>query len=115
MEKRSESRIESHVQFFVQIHECAAAPELVGSSISCSGVDFSAHGLQLKTDHKIPVNTYVNITIGIGEPFSMYSLFGDVRWARGDDQDCFMGILLKDEPGSDFGEWVERFNSIFES
>ena len=113
MEKRSESRVESDIRFFIHIHECEANPELVGNSITCSGVDFSAHGLQLKTETILPAGTILHVTIGIGEPFAMYLLAGTVRWARETKEGTFMGVLLKDQPDTDFNEWVSRFTRLF--
>ena len=113
MDKRRESRVEKHIRFFVHVSECDADPELVGTSIACTGVDFSPHGLQLKTEHALPVDTVINITIGIGEPFAMYLLAGEVRWARVTDSGSFMGVLLKDREGTEYSDWVDRLYELF--
>ncbi len=113
MNKRAEDRIESQIRFFVHVCECETDPSLVGTSVTCQGVDFSAHGLQLKTDDLLPVDSHLNITIGIGDPFSMYLLSGEVRWARSTNDGSFMGILLEKRERTDYEAWVERFNELF--
>jgi hypothetical protein len=113
MEHRSEERVESQIRFFVHVAECDTDPSMVGTSVTCIGVDFSAHGLQLKTDNILPVSTSLNITIGIGDPFSMYLLSGEIRWARETNEGSFMGILLEDRENTDYRAWEQRFNKLF--
>ena len=112
MDKRSESRVENHIRFFIHVAECTADPELVGTSITCTSVDFSAHGLQLKTEQALPVDTVLNITIGIGEPFSMYLLSGVIRWARSTKAGAYMGIQLQDKEGTDYDIWVQSLSGL---
>ena len=114
MDKRGESRVESQLRFFINVNECDADPDLVGQSITCTGVDFSAHGLQIKAEHILPSDTKINITIGLGEPFSMYLLNGIVRWSRSTNSGTFMGILLQNMEGTDYANWTGRFNELFE-
>jgi len=113
MEHRSEDRVESQIRFFVHVSECETDPSMVGTSVTCTGVDFSAHGLQLKADDTLPVSSTLNITIGIGDPFSMYLLSGEIRWARMTNDGSFMGILLEDKEKTDYDAWVKRFSEIF--
>lgn len=113
MEQRSEERVESHIRFFVHVHECAARADLVGLSISCEAVDFSPNGLQFHADETLPVGTVLNITIGVDEPFAMFLLQGAVRWTRPVDKGCFAGILLHDAKGTDFGSWQQQFKDLF--
>ena len=90
-------------------------PDLVGVSVACEGVDFSIHGLQFRTAAQIPVGSRLNITIGIGEPFAMFLLSGETRWVRERDGDSYAGILLSDQPETDYHQWCERFDEIFAS
>lgn len=115
MEQRTEPRVESHIRFFIHVCECDADPDLVGTSIACTGVDFSPHGLQLKTEQALPVDTVLNITIGIADPFSMYLLAGEIRWVRTTKTGALMGILLKDREGTDYNEWVDKLYELFSS
>ena len=73
------------------------------------------HGLQLRTEHELLNGTLLNITIGIGQPFSMYLLRGEVRWVRQGDGECYMGVLIRDAEGTDYEKWVTNFDSIFTS
>ena len=113
MENRSEPRIDHQVRFFVHVHECDEDPDIVGTSLSCDAVDFSVHGLQLRTEYELITGTLLNITIGIGQPFAMYLLRGEVRWVRPNADEIFMGVLLRDADATDFAAWVENFDEIF--
>ena len=61
MDKRSEERVQHNVRFFVHVHECDEDPDLVGVSIACEAVDFSPHGLQLKTDEQLPEGSLLSL------------------------------------------------------
>lgn len=114
MDKRSEARIQHNVRFFVHVHDCEEDPDLIGVSIACEAVDFSPHGLQFRSDQSLPPGTLLNITIGIGDPFAMYLLRGEVRWSRSlDEDDIAIGILLHDAEGTDLEKWQSTFGDIF--
>ena len=113
MENRAEPRIEHQVRFFVHVHECAEDPDIVGTSLTCEAVDFSVHGMQLRTAVELPSGTLLNITIGIGNPFAMYLLRGEVRWVRANDEEVYMGVLLRQAEGTDLENWTQRFAEIF--
>lgn len=113
MDKRSEARIPHNLKFFVHIHECVKDPSLVGESIACEAVDFSPNGLQFRSDQALAPRTLLNITVGIGEKYSMYLLRGEVRWVRGVDGANAMGVLLQDVPDTNFASWGEDFDKIF--
>ena len=113
MEQRSEPRIPQHVRFFVHVHECEEDHDLVGTSVTCEALDFSVHGLQLKTDSKLFQGSLLDITIGIGDPFAMYLLRGEIRWVTQEEEDFYMGVLLVDEEHMDLDKWVENFGSTF--
>jgi len=113
MEQRREARINRTVRFFVNIFECDEHPDLVGESVACEAIDFSTHGLQFKTEQQLLPKSLLNITIGIGEPFAMYLLRGEVRWIRENAGDFFLGILLKNDEETDLEEWVDDFADQF--
>lgn len=52
----------------------------------------------------------LNITIGIGDPFAMYLLRGEIRWVKGEQGKFYMGILLKDEKHMNLAKWIENFD-----
>ena len=113
MDKRSEARIPHNVRFFVHIHACEDDPDMVGMSIACEAIDFSPKGLQFRTDQSLIPGSLLNVTIGIGKPFAMYLLRGEVRWVREVDDDYAMGILLRAAEGTDLKDWQSAFDEIF--
>ncbi|MCH8258006.1 MAG: PilZ domain-containing protein [Proteobacteria bacterium] len=113
MDKRREPRIEHKIRFFVHIHECNDNPDLVGVSIACEAVDFSSHGMQIRTDRELTPKTLLKITIGIGDPFAMYVLRGEIRWVKIVDDEYHMGVMLmEEEEGTDLDAWVEHFDAL---
>jgi len=113
MDHRSEPRVQHEIRFFVHVNDCPDKPELVGVSAACEAIDFSIHGLQFHTEDQFPAGTTLNITIGIGDPFAMFLLSGECRWAREGDGGWYMGILLHDKEGTDYAGWCQRFEEIF--
>lgn len=113
MDKRVEHRFPNNIRFFIHIHECKEDPDMVGVSVACEAVDFSHRGIQFKTDTRLIQHTLLNITIGIGEPFAMFLLRGEVRWIKDVDDHLTMGVLLQDEEGTDYDKWEAEFDSIF--
>jgi hypothetical protein len=107
MEQRQEPRTAHKIRLFVHVHDCEEDPDLVGVTIACETVDLSTHGLQLKTNLELTTGTLLNITIGIGDPFAMYLLRGELRWIRPDGDDYCMGVLLKEAGDTDFDKWIE--------
>ena len=112
MEQRREARIDFNIRFFVHVHESETDLDLVGQSLQCEAIDFSAHGMQFKTNCELSPKTMLNITIGIGEPFSMYLLRGEVRWVRSSGDDFNMGILLQPAEETDLERWVDNFETL---
>lgn len=113
MDKRSEARVPANIQFVVSVHECKDDPSLEGVSVKCVAVDFSPHGLQFRSDRELHPKSMLNITIAVGEPHKAYDLLGEIRWVRNIDGDHAMGILLHEEPGTDWEAWQNDFPTIF--
>jgi hypothetical protein len=113
MEKRNEPRINHNIRFFVHVQACDENPDLIGTSVECEAIDFSIHGMQFKTEQLLPTSTLLNITIGIGKPFSMHTLQGQIRWARIVQGDICMGVMLMDIAGTDYAKWEVTFKAIF--
>ena len=113
MDNRNEPRINHNTRFVVHVQACDENPDLIGRSVECEAIDFSIHGMQLKTAQLLPASTLLNITIGIGEPFSMHTLQGEIRWARMVKDDICMGVLLVDIAGTDYAKWEVTFKAIF--
>jgi hypothetical protein len=112
MEQRGEERIDHNVRFFVNVFESKEEPDMAGMALECEAVDFSAHGMQLSTNAIISAGALVNITIGIGEPFAMYQLRGEIRWVRPKDDLCFMGILMLETEDTDLERWLANFGTF---
>lgn len=114
-EQRGEARIDHNVRLFVHVHRADDEPEMVGVSLEGEAVDFSAHGMQFKTKAELSPGTRLNITVGIGKPFCMYLLRGDLRWSRRtEDGQYSMGVLLIPAEGTDFDTWLEAFDQLFD-
>ena len=113
MDKRLEPRIEHEVKFFVHIKECRDDPDLVGLSVECTAIDVSTRGMQFRTDVRLYAANELGITIGVGEPFAMYELYGEVRWVRDLANDYCMGVLLEERDGTDYGKWETDFRGLF--
>ncbi len=111
MDKRREPRV---VDNSAHIHECYDDPDLVGESIACEVIDFTCHGIRLRTHYALVPNTLLNITIGIGNPVSKYQFRGKILWTEIIDNDCHMGILYSEEKDSDLDAWVGYVGSMFD-
>ena len=109
MDKRREPRIELLVKFFVHVHECAEDPDLAGVSVDSEALDFSSHGVQFRTDQDLALKTLLNITIGIGDPFAMYLLRGEIRWTKPEDDEYYVGVRLNEAEGTDLDAWIAYF------
>ena len=113
MDKRKESRKDYNLRFFVHVHNSEADADMVGMSLTCEAVDVSAHGIQFSTNVELTAGTVLNITIGIGEPFAMYLLRGEVRWVRAAEDEYLMGVLLQSAEDTDLDRWLDNFNLLF--
>ncbi len=113
MDKRGEPRVPHQINFFVHVHECTEDPDMIGVSVEAEAIDFSTRGMQFKTDTQLPTRAVLNITIGVGEPFAMYELRGEIRWVRESDGDVFMGVLLTEDAGTDYEMWGDAFKATF--
>jgi hypothetical protein len=113
MDKRAEPRVNHNIRVFVHVHECKDHPDLVGTSLKCEAIDFSTRGMQFSCAESLPVSSILSITIGIGEPFAMYLLQGEVRWVRTVDGDFCMGVLLQQNDATDYLVWEHDFTNVF--
>ena len=107
-DKRREPRVVDNI---VHIHECRNDPDLVDESISCEGINFSSHGLQLRTDYALVPNTPLNITLSIGDSVTRYQLRGEIRWTEIIDNDCQIGLLFSEE--KDFNGWAADVENMY--
>ena len=55
----------------------------------------------------------LNITIGIGDPFAMRLLRGEVCWMKCEMDEYFMGVLLLEEDSTDLDSWNSHFATMF--
>lgn len=113
MDKRKEGRIDYNLRFFVHVHHSEADADMVGMSLTCDAIDISAHGMQFSTNAELTAGTILNVTIGIGEPFAMYLLRGEVRWVRTSGDEYLMGVLLQSAQDTDLDRWLENFDTLF--
>lgn len=112
-ENRLEPRTIRNIGIFAHVHSCDEMPELVGVSIPCNTTDFSLHGLQCNSDVLLPKGSLINNTVGIGHPFAMYLLLGEIRWVHESEEEMSMGVSLMENEASDFERWLKDFDTIF--
>lgn len=112
MEHRAESRVDFNVRFFVHVHESKAEPDMAGLSLECEAIDFSAHGMQFSTNSVLSNGALVNVSVGVGDPFSMYVLRAQVRWLRPKGDEYYMGVMLLAEDGTDLEQWVANLSTL---
>ena len=108
-DQRREERVENNVRFFVHVYASETDPDMVGMSLECEAIDFSAHGMQFSTNADLSAGTLLNITIGIEEPFAMCLLRGEARWTRPKDDVYLMGVLLLETDDTDLSAWLKGF------
>lgn len=113
MEKRSEARNLQQIELYVHLDECEEDPALIGESFECRALDVSPHGIKLLCDELLFEGNQLNITIGVGEPFSLYMLRGEIRWVKETDLGYQLGIKLAKDDLTDYERWVAEFNEIF--
>ncbi len=109
--QRSENRREQNFRFVVHVHESTAQPRMVGMSLQCEAIDFSAHGMQFSSHSELNPGSLVNLTIAIGEPVALYLLRGEVRWTRQVGASYRMGVMIKPAEDTDYQQWTEAFRS----
>lgn len=113
MNKRTESRIFQNIEFSVYVDECEQDPKLIGEPFDCEALDVSAHGLKVLCDLKLYEGNSLNITIGVGEPFSYYILKGELRWVKETDEGYEFGIKVIVDDQTDSARWIKEFDGMF--
>ena len=113
MEQRAEERVDISLRFFVQVHESEEDPDMVGLSLECEAIDFSAHGMQFSTNSELSIGALVNVTVGVADPFAMYMLRDQARWVRNKDDVYFMGVLINQDEDTDIVRWLDNFEERF--
>ena len=78
---RQERREVSGRRLFVQITQ-AADSELVGTTMSCTSVVASAHGIKFLVEHFIPVGCLLDLWVDDESRLGKFFLSGDVRWTH---------------------------------
>lgn len=111
-EQRTETRVDINVRFFVHVHESEDEPDMVGLSLECKAIDFSPSGMQFSTNSVLSPGALVNVSVGVGEPFSTYLLRAQVRWVRPKNDEYYMGVMLLATDETDLEQWVEIFPAL---
>ena len=112
-DKRTEQRVLQNIEFYVYIDECTQNPALVGESFDCQATDVSPHGMGISCSEALYKGNLLNITIGAGNPFTLYILKGSVQWINKEDGEYQVGIKLTDDTDSDIERWIQEFDNIF--
>lgn len=110
-DQRSEPRVAHQMEFLVRVDKAGENPDLVGESLACEAIDFSMHGMQFKSGRALSRQDVVTITVDL--PHARYVVRGEVRWVRGSGDECYVGAMLLDEKGTDYGAWADNFAESF--
>ena len=82
VECRKHPRIGTEEKVFGLIIGCSSNSDLIGERFNCATRNISAGGLQIWTDHSIPVGTVLDLHVSVGEHAGDLLLKGEVRWVK---------------------------------
>ena len=97
-------RIERSEEVLIDVISCVNQPELNDTSLACRTVDMSEHGMKVRTEMAIPVDTIVSLRLDFSA--QLYRLEGEARWHR-EDMHC-VGFRIMDE-SPDISDWNRMF------
>jgi Tfp pilus assembly protein PilZ len=110
-DKRVHPRVESHNRLFTQVVSAPDAPDLVGTTVSCSAVNMSIGGLQFRTQEELPVGTLLDLWVEVASRQGKFFLSGEVRWTRPGEPlpdgtpIWIVGVQLKTGAATDILSW----------
>jgi Tfp pilus assembly protein PilZ len=111
-DQRLHPRLESDDRLFSQVVLSSEAPDIVGTTLSCTAVNLSVGGIQFKTNAPVPAGSLLDLWVDISSRPGKFFLAGEVRWSRPtgnlDDngqQEWFVGVQLKTGAATDIVDW----------
>jgi len=110
-DKRMHPRIETEDRLFTQVVLCAADPDLVGTTLSCSAMNMSVGGVQFCTTQALPIGSLLDLWVDIASRPGKFFLAGEVRWTRPGDPETgpegiwLVGVQLKSGAATDIMDW----------
>ncbi|MEX2489634.1 MAG: PilZ domain-containing protein [Pseudomonadales bacterium] len=104
-ENRKEYRKLTTERLFLQIVECPADPELVGTTLSCRTVDVSSGGLRIQSKDHIPEGCQLDLWVDNSARPGKFFLTSHVRWIRTVDGQYEIGVALHNGSATDIEDW----------
>jgi hypothetical protein len=115
-DKRLHPRLESTDRLFTQVIICGDDPDLVGTTLPCTAVNFSVGGVQFKTDSAVPVGSVLDLWVDVSNRPGKFFLTGEVRWSRPSEEEdtgeWFVGVQLKSGAATDIVDWRDFHASV---
>lgn len=104
-ESRKENRKSTTERLFLQVVECPADPELVGTTLSCRSVDVSCGGLRIESNSYIPEGCQLDLWVDNSARPGKFFLTSHVRWLRTVDGQYEIGVALHNGSATDIEDW----------
>jgi hypothetical protein len=108
-DKRLYARMDSDDRLFVQVVLSSNEPDLVGTTVAGTALNFSIAGIQFRCTRRIPVGALLDLWVDIRSRPGKFFLAGEVRWVRpaDDADDWVIGVQLRPGAATDIVEWQE--------
>ena len=109
-DQRLHPRMDSDDRLFTQVVLSGDAPDLIGTTLSCTAVNLSVGGIQFRTDHAVPSGSLLDLWVDVASRPGKFFLSGEVRWSRPTHDDVdgdhwFVGVQLKSGAATDIIDW----------
>lgn len=110
-EKRRTRRIEHIAPVEVKVQSCPGFHDLEGRKFSATTRDASETGLRLILDSALPVNTFLELNVLLGD--TRYLLTGRVVWSSLiDAAAAHTGIIFTEEAESRMASWKNHLSRV---
>ncbi len=111
-DQRLHPRLESDDRLFTQVVLSSDEPELVGTTLSCTAVNLSVGGTQIRTNAAVPTGSLLDLWVDVSSRPGKFFLAGEVRWnrptgetnSRGKEE-WLIGVQLKSGAATDIVDW----------
>ena len=111
-EKRGQRRIVQVLSVEAKIQSCPGFHELEGTIFPSATRDVSENGIRLCISQLLPVNTFLEMEVKLGE--RRYLLSGRVMWSQFIEESVAqVGILFTTEDESQLWSWKNQLSRMF--
>ena len=112
-DKRGQRRIVQALPVEVKIQSCPGFHELEGAIFPGTTSDVSENGMRLRINQLLPVNTFLEMVVKLGE--RKYLLSGRVMWSQMiDETTAHIGIMFTAENESQMWSWRNQLSGLVE-